>query len=146
MEEMIDVLNELGEFTGEVAILDECHEKGYWHRAVFAIIVDKNDNILLQRRSPNKKLWPNMWDVTVGGHVKAGEFGRQAIIRECKEELNLDVKDSEIKYLISSTLTYNNGKINLHRIEKLTRVLSDMMNSGKEVVLVTSGANLQPFR
>ena len=40
----------------------------------------------------------------------------------------------------TSTLTYNNGKINLHRIEKLTRVLSDMMNSGKEVVLVTSGA------
>ena len=40
----------------------------------------------------------------------------------------------------TSTLTYSNGKINLHRIEKLTRVLSDMMNSGKEVVLVTSGA------
>jgi isopentenyldiphosphate isomerase len=115
MEEKIDVLNELGEFTGKVATLDECHTKGYWHRAVFAIIVDKNENILLQRRSPNKKLWPNMWDVTVGGHVKAGEFGRQALIRECKEELNLDVKDSEIKYLISSTLTYNkNGYINNH--------------------------------
>lgn len=40
----------------------------------------------------------------------------------------------------TSTLTYNNGKINLHRIEKLARVLSDMMNYGKEVVLVTSGA------
>lgn len=40
----------------------------------------------------------------------------------------------------TSTLTYENGNINLTRIEKLTRVLSDMMNSGKEVVLVTSGA------
>lgn len=40
----------------------------------------------------------------------------------------------------TSTLTYDNGKINLHRIEKLARVLSDIMNSGKEVVLVTSGA------
>ena len=101
MEE-IDVLNELGEFTGKVATLYECHTKGYWHRAVFAIIVDK-------------KLWPNKWDVTVGGHVKAGEFGRQALIRECKEELNLDVKDNEIKYLISSTLTYNkNDYINNH--------------------------------
>ena len=115
MKEKIDILNELGEFTGEIATLDECHAKGYWHRAVFAIIVDKNLNVLLQRRSPNKKLWPNKWDVTVGGHVKAGEFGRQALIRECKEELNLDVKDSEIKYLISSTLKYNkNGYINNH--------------------------------
>ena len=40
----------------------------------------------------------------------------------------------------SSTLTYDNGSINLTRIEKLTRVLSDVMNSGKEVILVTSGA------
>lgn len=40
----------------------------------------------------------------------------------------------------TSTLTYSNGNINLSRIEKLTRVLSDLMNSGKEIVLVTSGA------
>jgi glutamate 5-kinase len=40
----------------------------------------------------------------------------------------------------TSTLTYENGNINLTRIEKLTRVLSDIMNSGKEVVLVSSGA------
>ena len=40
----------------------------------------------------------------------------------------------------TSTLTYDNGRINLTRIEKLTRVLSDIMNSGKEVILVTSGA------
>jgi glutamate 5-kinase len=40
----------------------------------------------------------------------------------------------------TSTLTYDNGEIHLGRIEKLTRVLSDLMNSGKEVVLVTSGA------
>lgn len=40
----------------------------------------------------------------------------------------------------SSTLTHNNGNINLTRIEKPTRVLSDLMNSGKEVVLVSSGA------
>ena len=41
----------------------------------------------------------------------------------------------------TSTLTYDNGNINLTRIEKLTRVLSDLMNSGKEVVLVSSGVN-----
>ncbi|WP_297420404.1 glutamate 5-kinase [Clostridium sp.] len=40
----------------------------------------------------------------------------------------------------SSTLTYDNGNINLFRIEKLTRTLSDIVNSGKQVVLVTSGA------
>lgn len=69
----------------------------------------------MQRRSPNKKLWPNKWDVTVGGHVDAGEFGWQAIIRECKEELGIDVEISEIKYIISSTSVYiKNGIDNKH--------------------------------
>lgn len=115
MEEKFDVLNELGEFTGEVATRDECHEKGLWHRAVYAFIIDKDSNILLQKRSSNKKLWPNKWDVTIGGHVNAGEFGRQAIIRECKEELGIDITDDEIKYIICTTSVYNkNNYINNH--------------------------------
>ena len=40
----------------------------------------------------------------------------------------------------SSTLTHENGKLNLRRIEKLATVLSDLKNMGKEVVLVSSGA------
>ncbi|MFI3209439.1 MAG: glutamate 5-kinase [Peptostreptococcaceae bacterium] len=40
----------------------------------------------------------------------------------------------------TSTLTYENGNLNLSRIEKITQVLSDILNSGREVVLVTSGA------
>lgn len=40
----------------------------------------------------------------------------------------------------SSTLTYQNGKLNLRRIEKLCCVLSDLKNSGRQIVLVSSGA------
>lgn len=40
----------------------------------------------------------------------------------------------------TSTLTYNNGQLNLHRIEHIVRELSDLHNQGKEVILVTSGA------
>lgn len=40
----------------------------------------------------------------------------------------------------TSTLTYENGKLNLRRIERLCKVLSDLQNSGREIVLVTSGA------
>lgn len=40
----------------------------------------------------------------------------------------------------TSTLTYNNGKLNLFRIEKLVRELADLANQGKEIILVTSGA------
>ncbi|HEX3017232.1 MAG TPA: glutamate 5-kinase [Caproicibacter sp.] len=40
----------------------------------------------------------------------------------------------------TSTLTYENGKMNLRRIERLCKVLSDLQNSGREIILVTSGA------
>lgn len=115
MNEKIDVLTEFGEFTGLTSTLNECHEKGYWHRAVFCLIINDNGNILLQKRSSNKKLWPNKWDVTVGGHVKSGEFGLQALKRECKEELGLDVSHDDIKFLLSSISRYNkNGYVNNH--------------------------------
>lgn len=40
----------------------------------------------------------------------------------------------------TSTLTYENGRLNLRRIEILVRVLSDLQNAGKHVILVSSGA------
>ena len=40
----------------------------------------------------------------------------------------------------TSTLTYQNGKTNIRRMAKLTSVISDLKNSGKEIILVTSGA------
>ena len=40
----------------------------------------------------------------------------------------------------TSTLTYKNGKMNLKLIDTLARVLSDLQNQGKEIILVSSGA------
>lgn len=40
----------------------------------------------------------------------------------------------------TSTLTYDTGKVNFSRIDKLVRVISDLMNQEKEIILVTSGA------
>lgn len=51
---------------------------------------------------------------------------------------------SEIKRVVvkvgTSTLTRETGNINLRQVEKLVRVLSDLKNMGKEVILVSSGA------
>ncbi len=40
----------------------------------------------------------------------------------------------------TSTLTYSGGGINIRRVEALVKVLSDLKNQGKQVILVTSGA------
>ena len=40
----------------------------------------------------------------------------------------------------TSSLTYPNGALSIRRIELLVKVLADLKNSGKEIVLVSSGA------
>lgn len=40
----------------------------------------------------------------------------------------------------TSTLTYANGKINIRKFDQIARVISDINNSGREVILVSSGA------
>ncbi len=48
--------------------------------------------------------------------------------------------DTVVVKIGTSSLTYDNGKMNYRRIEKLVMVLSDLKNQGKHVVLVSSGA------
>lgn len=50
----------------------------------------------MQKRAPNMKRNPNKWAKT-GGQVDAGETPEQAIKREFKEELGIDIEDSQIK-------------------------------------------------
>ncbi|MDE7295338.1 MAG: glutamate 5-kinase [Oscillospiraceae bacterium] len=40
----------------------------------------------------------------------------------------------------TSTLTHKTGRLNIRRMEKLVKVLADIQNSGKEIILVSSGS------
>lgn len=60
-----------------------------------------------------------------------------------KNKTEDNVSRDKLRYVIkvgTSTLTHQNGKLNLNRIERLVRVIADMKNMGHEVVLVSSGA------
>ena len=58
------------------------------HRIVVHVCVfDSRGRLLIQKRTAEKRVWPNLWDVTVGGGVDAGETSRQGAEREFREEL-----------------------------------------------------------
>lgn len=107
MNEYFDVLNENGEYKGEVVSREECHKKGLWHRAVAVFIISSdNKRILLQQRSSSKKLWSNLWDVTVGRHVLTGELGYETVIRETMEEIGVKLNKESIDF-IGGTISEN---------------------------------------
>lgn len=115
MEEKFDVLTETGEYAGRIESREDCHKFGFWHKAVALFIINSKNQVLLQRRSANKKLWPNLWDISAGGHVLAGEFGFEAIIREIKEELGADIEKNDILFIGGATSTnIKNDIINNH--------------------------------
>lgn len=111
MEEFFEVLNEKGEYTGKIESREKCHKEGLWHKAVALFIINSKGQVLLQKRSANKKLWPSMWDITSGGHVLKGELGFQAIIRETKEELGIELEKNDMIFIGSCISTNIKGDI-----------------------------------
>lgn len=54
--------------------------------------------------------------------------------------LNISEKKRIVIKLGTSTLTHKTGRLNIRRMENLVKVLADLQNSGKEIVIVSSGA------
>ena len=63
------------------------------HSGASIIFVNDHKQVLLLLRDDKPGLpYRNMWDVP-GGHIELGETPKQCIMREMKEEMNLDLID-----------------------------------------------------
>ena len=63
----------------------------FYGLTVRGVIKNKNDEILIVKRHPKSKTDPEMWELP-GGKVEDGEYFTKALVREIKEETNLDCK------------------------------------------------------
>ena len=94
--EIIDIVDENNQLTGQVEDRWVAFEKGLWRRTVSCWIMNDKGEILLQKRTPNKKRNPNKWAKT-GGQVESGETPEEAIFREVKEEIGIEIPKEQIK-------------------------------------------------
>ncbi len=99
--ELLQVLTEDGKPTGRFEKREIVHVNKLFHNEVALWIIDKeNKKVLLQRRSPNKKQNPNKLALCAG-HVVGNETIDEALEKEANEELGLDIKNYDVKKLIS---------------------------------------------
>lgn len=90
--------------------------KNTYRLAVHICLFNSKGEILVQQRQPFKKAWSNMWDVSVGGSVIAGETSDVAARRELLEELGIDISFEKLR--ASLTVNFEGGFDDFYLIEK----------------------------
>lgn len=96
--ELIDVVDEDGNYTGKVMERSEVQRLKLPHWEVVIIVINDKKQVLLQKRSATKKFYPNKWALC-SGLVIAGESVDNAAIRELKEEIGVEFSKDELKIL-----------------------------------------------
>ena len=97
MDELVDILDSKGNFTGRTAMKSEAHRKGWFHPSVHVWLYTKDGKLLIQQRAKSKDTHPLLWDVSVAGHIGAGEGIKASAIREIEEEIGLSISKEQLE-------------------------------------------------
>ncbi len=91
MQEMLNIVNEKNKVIGKEP-REKCHKHFLPHRLIHVFVFDKKGKVFVAKRSKRKAVFPGRFDVSVAGHVDAGETYKQAAIRETREEIGVAPK------------------------------------------------------
>ena len=117
--------------TGKSVIRGEKHPEGLYHMVVHVAIFSTDGRLLIQQRCTQKATFPEKWDVTVGGSALSGETSQQAMRRELREELGLDVDFSNLRPRL--TVNFEDGFDDYYIIVKDIE-LSSLVFQAEEVM------------
>lgn len=111
-EELIDIVDDDDNVIRQ-ATWKEMHEKSLLHRSSNVFVFNSKGKVFVHKRASSLKLYPGMYDVKMGGIVRAGESYEEAAKRELEEEAG--IKNAELEYLFSikfrSYKNNNNRKV-----------------------------------
>lgn len=95
-----DLYNEKRELIGTDHIRGNKIPDNAYHLVVHVWIKNKNEKFLISQRAENRATFPLMWE-SVGGSVLKGETSLQGAIREVREEVGINLKESEGNIIFS---------------------------------------------
>ena len=144
-----DILNAQGTPTGKTVVRGRTFLRpGEYHLVVHIWIVSSKGELLIQKRSKEKKLMSGEWAAT-GGSAFSGESSLSAAKRELAEELGIKARESELRFIKrikrrnslvdvwftmcdtpAENLTLQKGEVALARWVD-TKTFSEMVEKGK---------------
>lgn len=105
-EEAVDVFDRGDCPTGNIVPKKQAHEQGLWHRSAHVWIYNYQGDILMQKRAAAKDTFPGLWDISVAGHISAGETPLGGALREIREEIGTEARPDELEYLTTIHMEY----------------------------------------
>lgn len=143
MKEYVDLYDNYRNKTGDIIERRQRVPKGLYRLIIHVCIFDTKGRMLIQKRTPNKKSWANMWDLSISGAVSSGESSQLSAKRELGEELgidhdfskdypNLSVKTS---YRIDDIFIINNMDIDLSKLSLQKEEVSDVSYKNLDEIL-----------
>lgn len=134
------ILDENMNETGKIINYNELLKDGEYHLSIHAWIEDIDKKYVIQKRAKTMRKFPDMWSVVTGG-VIAGEKGNEAVIREVKEEIGIEINKEKMKMLGTVRRQYDfveiwkiTQKIDLKNIKIQESEVSEIKLSSKEEI------------
>lgn len=107
--EMFDIVDQMGNPTGETIERTEAHKKGVRHRTAHIWVVrelEGRKQVLLQKRSATKDSFPGRFDTSSAGHIQAGDEPKESAIRELSEELGIHARKEQLVFAGTFDINY----------------------------------------
>lgn len=105
--ELWDIYDRFRHKTGKVHQRSIPLVEGDYHLVIHVWIVNNKGEFLIQRRQPWKKGWPGMWDCAAAGSAIQGDSSIDAVIRETKEEIGIDINKELLEHIF--TIDFKRG-------------------------------------
>ncbi|KKN45499.1 hypothetical protein LCGC14_0682480 [marine sediment metagenome] len=94
-EESFAVVDGNDNFMYAVKDKEQLHRGGKLHRSIHLIIEVFGGKIIIQKKAPHTENG-GKWSSAVSGHVRLVEKYQEAVVREAKEELGIDIDKTDL--------------------------------------------------
>ena len=113
--ELLDIVDEQGNLTGEVMDREKVHDLNLLHWEVAVFVINNKKQVLLQKRAATKRFNPNKWGLCAG-HVDSGENIEDTALREVEEEIGLELSLNDLHILEKMEVKKRESNSHLTRI------------------------------
>jgi len=100
------LVDEKGRYLGEEE-KEKCHlGEGLLHSAFLGMIFNDKDELMIARRSAQKRLWPGFWDGTVASHYYKNKGAQETVVKRLQDEIGVASESVEFLFKFRYQVKY----------------------------------------